>query len=287
MHNVLFATYVCRSLQLLGFSGVSVSCYNVPMQKKKLVIANWKMNPTSAKEAKTHFLAIKKEVGKAKNVEAGIAAPFIYLPELSKFASAGLALAAQNVSAEKEGAFTGEVSAGMLKGMKTKYVIVGHSERRAMGETNDFIGKKLRAVLAAKMTPVLCVGETERDHDMWYLGVVKTQVEECFSGIAKAAVANIVIAYEPVWALSSTANRRDATPEDYLEMRIYIKKILSDLYGAGTAEKVRILYGGSVDEKNAGMFISIGKADGLLPGRASLTPKKFIKILQAADQKEL
>ena len=257
------------------------------MNMKKLVIGNWKMNPAGLKEAKTNFLAVKKEAAKFKNVETALAAPFVYLPELGKLASASLGLAAQNVSSEKEGAFTGEVSAAMLKATKTKFVLVGHSERRALGETNAFINKKLRAVLAAKMTPVLCVGETERDHDMWYLSTVKTQVEECFAGIAKAAVANIVIAYEPVWALSTTANRRDATPEDYLEMRIYIKKILADMYGANAAEKVRILYGGSVDEKNAGAFLALGHADGLLPGRASLTPKKFLKILQAANYSEL
>ncbi len=253
---------------------------------KKLVVGNWKMNPGSLKEARSNFLAIKKEAGKWKNVETAIAAPFVYLPELGKAASASLGMAAQNVSSEKEGAFTGEVSAGMLKALKTKFVIVGHSERRALGETNALISRKLRAVLAAKMTPILCVGETERDHDMWYLGTIKTQVEECFAGVAKAAAPNIVIAYEPVWALSTTANRRDATPEDYLEMRIYIKKILSDLYGSAVAEKVRILYGGSVDEKNAGAFIALGHADGLLPGRASLAPKKFAKILQAANQAE-
>jgi triosephosphate isomerase len=253
------------------------------MQMKKLIVGNWKMNPKTSAEASKHFAAIKKGVLKFRNVEAAIAAPFVHLPALSKLASAGLALAAQNVSTEKEGAFTGEVSAAMLKGLKTKYVIVGHSERRAMGETNATIVKKVQAVLASGMTPILCVGETERDHDMWYLSTVKTQVEECFAGIAKAAVAKVVIAYEPVWALSTTANRRDATPEDYLEMRIYIRKVLSDMFDAKTAEKVRVLYGGSVDEKNAIGFLITGHADGLLPGRASLTPKKFVSILQTAN----
>lgn len=256
------------------------------MHKKKLIIGNWKMNPRTIREARTHFLAIKKEAAKRKNVDAAIAAPFVYLSELAKSASAGLALAAQNVSAEKEGAFTGEVSAAMLAESKVSYVIVGHSERRTLGETNAFINKKIQAVLTAKMTPVLCIGETERDHDMWYLGVIKTQIEECLAGVPKASIAKIVIAYEPVWALSSTVGRRDATPEDYVEMRIYIRKVLSDIYGAGVAEKVRILYGGSVDEKNAIGFLIAGKADGLLPGRASLTPKKFVAILQTANQIE-
>ena len=252
--------------------------------KKILIVGNWKMNPASAARARTDFLAIKKSAGLFKNVSAAIAAPFVFLPELGKNASAGLAVAAQNVSPEKAGAFTGEISADMIAATKAKYVIVGHSERRNLGETNEFINRKIKAVLAAKMTPIVCIGEKERDHDMWYLSVVKTQVEECFAGIAKAAAPKIVIAYEPVWALSSTKDRRDATTEDCAEMRIYIKKVLTDMFGAKTAAEVAVLYGGSVDDKNAAGFLTEGHADGLLPGRASLTPKTFINILKSANE---
>jgi triosephosphate isomerase len=251
--------------------------------QKKLIIGNWKMNPRTSREARAHFSTIKKAVAPFKNVDVAIAAPFVFLTELSKLAGAGLALAAQNVSSEKEGPYTGEVSAGMLAGQKAKYVIVGHSERRALGDANAAIAQKVQAVLAAKMTPVLCVGETERDSGMWYLGTVKTQLEECLAGVPKAALSRIVIAYEPVWAISTTANHRDATPEDAVEMRIYIQKVLADLFGAPTADKVRILYGGSVDEKNALGFLIGGRADGLLPGRASLTPKKFAAIVKLAS----
>lgn len=252
--------------------------------QKKLVIGNWKMNPGSAREARASFLTIKKSALTYKNVDAAIAAPFVYLSDLGKLATKGLRLAAQNVSSEKEGAFTGEVSAAMLTGTKAAYVIIGHSERRALGETNAVIAKKMQLVLGTKITPVLCVGESERDHDMWYLSTIKTQLEECLALVPKAALSKIVIAYEPVWALSTTANRRDATPEDAMEMRIYIQKVLSDMAGPKLAGKVRILYGGSVDEKNAAGFLVGGKADGLLPGRASLTPKKFVGILQVANQ---
>jgi triosephosphate isomerase len=251
--------------------------------QKKLIIGNWKMNPRTLREAKAHFAAIKKEASKYKNVEAVIAAPYIYLPDLAKLATVGLALGAQNVSSEKEGAHTGEISASMIASCKAKYVIVGHSERRALGESNAFISKKMAAVLAAKMTPVLCVGEVDRDSGMWYLGTVKTQLEECLAGLPKSAVSRIVIAYEPVWAISTSENHRDATPEDAIEMRIYIQKVLADMFGHGAGDKVRILYGGSVDEKNAIGFLITGRADGLLPGRASLTPKKFAAILQVAN----
>jgi triosephosphate isomerase len=254
------------------------------MRKKKLIIGNWKMNPKTSALARSNFTSVKKESGAYKNVEAVIAAPYVYLSELSKIASAGLSLGAQNVSAEKEGAFTGEISAAMLATFKTKYIIIGHSERREMGESNAFINKKIKMVLASGMTPVLCVGEKERDQGMWYLSAVKTQIEECLVGIAKNAIPKIVIAYEPVWAISSTQNHRDASPEDFQEMRIYIRKILSDMVGANTAESVAILYGGSVNEKNANGFLSLGGADGLLVGKASLTPKIFLTILKRANE---
>lgn len=253
------------------------------MSHKKLIIGNWKMYPSSVRVAKTEFVSIKKAVQSYKNVEAVIATPAVYLYELSKYSGAGLSLAGQNVSAEKEGAYTGEVSASMLGGAKVKYCIVGHSERRALGETDAFINKKIRQLLSAKITPVLCVGERERDGDMWYLSIVNTQLKECLEGLPKSAIGKIVIAYEPVWAISTSENRRDATPADFEEMRIYIQKVLADTFGISPAHGPRILYGGSVDEKNAGSFLRAG-ADGLLPGKASRTPKKFIKIIELANE---
>lgn len=252
------------------------------MYTKRLIVGNWKMNPVTLAQAKRDFSAIKKAAVQYKNVEAAIAAPFVFVPELGKLAGAALSLAAQNVSSEKEGAFTGEVSAAMLAPLKVRYAVVGHSERRAMGETNSQIAGKIKQLLAKNIAPILCVGETERDSGMWYLSAVKTQLEECLAGVPKSALGRIVVAYEPVWAISTTENRRDATPEDCAEMRLYIKKTLSDMYGARAAEGVRVLYGGSVDEKNAVGFLVGGGADGLLPGRASLSPKKFEAILKIA-----
>lgn len=254
------------------------------MRKKKLIVGNWKMNPKTLPLARTNFLAIKKGAGLYKNVEAVIAAPYIYLPELSKTKSAILGLAAQNVSAEKEGAFTGEISASMLVSMKVKYCVVGHSERRELGEANEFINKKIKQLITVGITPILCIGERDRDHGMIYLGTVKTQLEECLAGVSKNSISKIVIAYEPVWAISTTANRRDATPEDCQEMHMYIRKMLTDMYGHANADAVTILYGGSVDEKSAGGFLSAGHVDGLLPGRASLAPKTFLTILKVANE---
>jgi hypothetical protein len=132
-----------------------------------------------------------------------------------------------------------------------KYVIVGHSERRAMGETNEIINKKLIAVLKAKLTPILCVGESVRSHDGFYLAKVREQLSMCLSGIPKNQIKQIVIAYEPVWALSSTENRHDATPHDFEEMKIYIKKILTDMFGQTITSSVRIIYGGSANKEKA------------------------------------
>jgi len=251
---------------------------------KKLIIGNWKMNPKSSKLALVNFVSVKKGISGYKNVDVAVAAPFVYLKELSKSVSAGIALAAQNLSGEQEGAYTGEISGNMLADCKVKYVIIGHSERRALGESNEFINQKIKMALKAKLIPVLCVGESDREHGMWYLGKIKTQLEECLAGISKNLVSSVVIAYEPIWAISTTENRRDATPTDCEEMRIYIRKVLNDMYGMKVVEKIKIIYGGSVDEKNARGFLVEGGADGLLAGRASLTPKKFLEIIKIANE---
>lgn len=253
------------------------------MTMKKIIIGNWKMNPKNLVTAKKDFLDIKKNINEYKNTQVVLASPFVYLKELSKFSSSRLFLGGQNVSFESEGAYTGEVSASMLADCRVSYVIIGHSERRALGETNEQINKKIKLALKSKISPVVCVGESDREHGMWYLGVVKTQLEECLVGISKKLVEEIIIAYEPIWAISTTQNRRDATKEDCQEMRIYIKKILADMFGAKIADKIRIIYGGSVDEKNAKSFLVEGGADGLLPGRASLSVKKFTEIVKIAN----
>ncbi len=148
---------------------------------------------------------------------------------------------------------------------------------------NIIINKKLIAVLKAKITPILCIGESIRTHDGFYLAKVREQLSLCLEGIPKNQIKQIVIAYEPVWALSSTENRHDATPHDFEEMKIYIRKILTDMFGQITASSVRIIYGGSANKDNAQSFLEIG-ADGLLPGKASLDPKNFSKIVEIASQ---
>ena len=251
---------------------------------KKIIIGNWKMNPALKKDAEKLFKEIKKVSAGIKS-DAVICAPFIYLDALKKIGtSARISLGAQDVSHADAGAVTGDVSAKMLQSLGVKYIIVGHSERRALGDTDALINQKIKQCLKHKITPVVCVGEHERDADHQYLKVIAEQITQALSGIPKTNVANIIIAYEPVWALTTTLNRHDETPEDCEEMLIYIRKVLTDAFGAAAAKSVRMIYGGSANPENASGFLSIGKDDGLLPGKASLNSKQFGEILKICDQ---
>ncbi len=257
------------------------------MEKKKIIVGNWKMNPRSLKEAEKLFSGVLKGVFGIRKTEIVICAPFIYLERLfsllkTKHATLKVSLGAQNVFPGDVGPFTGEVSAEMLDGVGVKYVIVGHSERRAMGESNGDINKKIKYLLSAGLHPILCVGENVRDEQHSYYNFVKTQLEECLSGISKNLLSKIIIAYEPVWAISSTPEHKDANPADCMEMIIFIRKVLSDKFGKGTSN-IRIIYGGSVNTKNAKDFHQNGRIDGLLPGNASLDIKKFTEIIKTCE----
>lgn len=249
---------------------------------KKIVIGNWKMNPLSLKEAEKLFNQVVKSVTGLKKTEIVICPPFIYLEKLKKF-SRKISLGAQDAFWNEVGAFTGEVSSEMLYNLGVRYVILGHSERRAFGENNQEINKKLKAALGASLVPILCVGEKERDSHHKYFDVIRTQIKECLNGINKESVSRIVFAYEPVWAISSTKNRQDAAPDDSREMSVFIRKVLSDLSSPLIANRVRIIYGGSVNEKDAKNFLQNGGVDGVLPGKASLNAQKFTAIIKAAE----
>ncbi len=251
---------------------------------KKIIIGNWKMNPITLKDAEKLFRNIMKELLGNKKTEIIVCPPFIYLENIKKLSRSNqkVSLGAQDAFVGDVGPFTGEISPEMLANIGVKYVILGHSERRTLGENNNSINKKIKSALASGLVPVFCVGENERDGNHSYFNVVKEQIEICLDGISKNLISKIIIAYEPVWALSSTVNRKDATPADCLEMAIFIKKILSDKFGVKT-ELPRIIYGGSVTERNAGEFLTNGGVDGLLPGQVSLDAKKFGGIVKIAE----
>ncbi|MEK9182614.1 MAG: triose-phosphate isomerase [Patescibacteria group bacterium] len=249
---------------------------------RKIIIGNWKMNPRTGKEAGKWFASVAELVKRIKNTEVIICAPFVYLEKLKKI-SRKIVLGAQDAFVGDVGPFTGEISPEMLYNIGVKYVILGHSERRAMGESSNEINKKIKSALASGLVPIVCIGERERDSNHEYFRIVKTQIYECLKGISKDSVSKIIIAYEPVWSLSSTLNRRDATADDSREMAIFIRKTLSDISSPDIASKTRIIYGGSANERDAQDFLKNGGVDGLLPGKASLDPKKFSEIVRIAE----
>ena len=257
------------------------------------------MNPLSLKDAEKLFKDTAKLVSKIKKAEIVACVPYIYLEKLRKLSlgrsrtlghsSTGepgeakkISLGAQNCFYEEKGAFTGEISPEMLANLGVKYVILGHSERRARGETSVDVNKKIKAALVAGLKPVVCVGEISRDENHEYFNLVKMQLEESLDGISKHSIEKVIIAYEPVWALSSTLPRKDATSMDAREMNIFIRKVLSDKFGSQVSP--RVIYGGSANEKDAEEFLTNGGVDGLLPGKASLDPKRFAEIVKIADK---
>ncbi len=256
--------------------------YNGQMTiENKLIVANWKMNPKSKNEAEIIFTNIAKQNKKVKNVDIVVCppSPFLYIKD--KLKNKNISLGSQNVFYEKEGSFTGEVSTEMVKNFGVTYVLVGHSERRLLGETNNIVNKKIVVSLKSKLKVILCIGESKRDSNGFYLSFIKEQIVEALNGINKSQIKDVVFAYEPVWAIGNSAERV-ASPSEFMEIRIFIKKIIADLYGVGTANGLRIIYGGSVNPLNAESFMKEGQADGLLIGRDSLNPKKFGIIINLA-----
>ena len=241
------------------------------------------MNPFTGKDAEKLFGGVAKAVSRIKKTDIAICAPFIYLEELAEIRTSRIALGAQDAYPGDIGAFTGQVSAEMLYELGVRYAILGHSERRALGEENVLINKKIKGALSAGLRPILCVGESVRDENHGYFNLVKTQLEECLAGVTRASISKVVIAYEPIWAISTTVGRKDATPEDSREMAVFIRKVLSDKFGTDGANTL-IIYGGSVNEKDAEGFLKDGGVDGLLPGKASLDAKKFTEIIRIAEQ---
>lgn len=245
-----------------------------------LVIGNWKMNPQSPSLAVRLGKELKKKLARTAGVEIVVAPPHVYLAGLDavRNGSKTFSLGAQNVHHEKLGAHTGEVSLSMLKGLGVTHVILGHSERRAEGETDDEVNAKLVATVKEGLIGIVCVGERKRDPGGHYLSFIENQIRKVLANIGKGKLAHIVIAYEPVWAIGTGVN---ATPEDVHEMRLFIEKAVSDIYGRNDAQRVRILYGGSVNGKNARELFTLGTVDGFLVGGASLHAEEFTQIVKA------
>ena len=266
---------------------------------KYLIVANWKMNPPTLAEAKRLFGSVKKNIGKNKKAEIVICPPF---PYIAQFSTAGgkLYLGGQNCSWEDKGSFTGEVAPVTLKDMGCKYVILGHSERRRwFKEGDEMINKKIKKALSQKLKPILCIGETgeEREKGKTPL-VLRAQLEkglgqkpklknDLFSDekdlktkINNREIKNIIIAYEPIWAIGAG---KACEINEVMSMGLLIRKIIGELYNRQTAKKIRILYGGSADSKNARVLIYDTGMNGLLIGGAALNPKEFAKVIKEVN----
>ncbi|HEY4512868.1 MAG TPA: triose-phosphate isomerase [Candidatus Paceibacterota bacterium] len=243
---------------------------------KKILIGNWKMNPKSATIARKIVSDVKKSSAKSKaEIVICPPAPFIHL------IGGKIKRGAQDVSVEKEeGAFTGEVSANQLKSIGASYAIVGHSERRARGETSLIVAKKAFAALASSISPLICIGEKERHHDGSHWSEIKKQMHESLKGVKRAQISKCIIVYEPVWAIS-THNKGVMRTEDVNESSIFVRKVLAEMFGSKLASKTRIIYGGSVDAKNAPELAEVSGISGVLVGRASLKGAEFAKIVSA------
>ena len=244
-------------------------------------MGNWKMNPQDQATAAALASDIKKVLGRKElSVDVCVAPPFVFLPIVSsKLTKSSVLLGAQTVSGNEKGAFTGEVSTGMLKGFGVTHVIVGHSERRAQGQTDMQVHAQIMQVLRARMTAVLCVGELVRDAQGDYFSAVETQLRAALAEVPASSLKNIVVAYEPVWAIGTG---KQAHPEDIQEMKLFIQKCIAELFDRKAVPKVRILYGGSVSKDTAQELLEEGNADGFLIGGASLRAGEFTTIVSHA-----
>jgi triosephosphate isomerase len=244
-----------------------------------LIAGNWKMFKT-VHEAVVFVKELRPLVAGVQDVEIVVAPPFTALHAAAEAArNSNIAVGAQNVHWEREGAFTGEVSVGMVQEAGAEYVILGHSERRALfGETDLAVNRKLVAVLGAGLAPIVCIGETlEQREAEQTLAVLDEQLKRGLDGITSAQMATTVLAYEPVWAIGTG---RNATPAQAGEAHAHIRSRLRQWFGADAAERCRVLYGGSVKPDNIAALVAEPDVDGALVGGASLTPDSFASIVE-------
>lgn len=251
------------------------------------------MNPSSLEEALALFSGTLNFCKKQGGLEVVVCPPFLYLEAFSKKIMSSkrlkngarglLKLGGQDIFWENKGAYTGELSGAMLKNAGADYAIVGHSERRKnFLETDEMISRKVKAALKSNLKVIFCVGEEKRDEMGDYLKVIKNQIMGGLDKITRKDLKNILIAYEPLWTISSTEGGRVDTPEDMMQMALYIKKVLFFKFGRKIAEEAVILYGGSVNDVNISGFLEKGGVKGALVGRASLNGNVFARLLKNA-----
>jgi triosephosphate isomerase len=248
--------------------------------RKKIIAGNWKMNKSIA-EAADLAAGIKLELAECKEVDVVLCPPFTALKTVGDaITDTSIKLGAQNMHSDPDGAFTGEISAAMLRDIYCHFVILGHSERRTLfGETDATVNRKVKAALAANLVPIVCVGETLEQREAGETNaVVEAQVRQSLDGLGEDLV-RVIIAYEPVWAIGTG---RTATPEQAQEVHALIREILTGMADENTAQTIRIQYGGSMKPANAAELLGQPDIDGGLIGGASLEARSFVEIVRTA-----
>ena len=249
--------------------------------RKKIVAGNWKMNKGVA-EAEDLASGIKRDLAECREVDVVLCPPATLLKTVGDVISdTGIRLGAQNMYWEPEGAYTGEISAGMLRDVYCHYVILGHSERRTHFYESDMtVNRKIKAALANNLIPIVCVGESLEERDSGIMqDVVRRQVQVGFDGFSAEELKGVIVAYEPIWAIGTG---RTATPEQAQEMHAFIREVLGGMTDEKTAAAIRIQYGGSVKPANADEILAQPDVDGGLIGGAALDARSFVEIVRAA-----
>ena len=250
--------------------------------RKTLIAGNWKMNKTPS-ETKTFMAELKGILPKGRWCDIALCVPAVCIPAAARaMRETRIGIGAENCNANASGAYTGEISTAMLVDAGCKYVIIGHSERRAMGETDAEVNAKVKAALEAGLIPIVCFGETLEQRESgiteeW----ITMQIKLALAGITEEKIRKVVIAYEPIWAIGTG---RTATPEQAEEVCQLIRTVVRKLFGSKNARATTILYGGSMNDKNAYDLLAQPDIDGGLIGGASLVPEKFVKIIEDANQ---
>ena len=251
--------------------------------RKPFVAGNWKLNQDSRSSVELAKGVAQGAAGTAgTEVDVAVIPPFVYLQSVVRaVSSTGVVVGGQDVYFEPKGAFTGEISPGMLKDVGCIYVLCGHSERRhVIGETDELVGKKVTAAIGGGLLPILCVGELLEERDGGQMEqVVARQLKAGLAGLSADKMSAVTIAYEPVWAIGTG---RTATPQQAQEVHKLIRGLLAEMYDDNLAQEVRILYGGSVKSSNAAELMAEQDVDGLLVGGASLKADEFVNIIEAA-----
>ncbi len=249
-----------------------------------LIAGNWKMNPTTAETAVALAEGVKSGLGTATDVHVAICPPFVFLNRIDQVLEGSpVGLGAQDMFWEASGAYTGEISGGMLVDVGCTHVILGHSERRhGLGETNAEVNKKLKAALEAKLIPIVCIGETKEERLAEQTeAVIQDQLTGSLAGLSSEQAAGIVLAYEPVWAIGTGLT---ATPEQAQAVHAFIRRWLDQTFGSATAARVVVQYGGSVKPDNAQELLASPDIDGALVGGASLKASDFLAIIKAGQE---